>query len=641
MPQLVSLDFPATLDLSEGAAAFTVSATAADPDGILQVVVFYDRDITYSNRTGPSESWVIYNFMGLYGIYDSWSDDAAEQSFYFNPANRAGKIDITRIWVEDLSGERRVYEHAELRELDFQTSFVIEGSPPPVFDTYATLSVPDVVTLREGQSLDVALTFLGLTSHYANYTYSFTSQGGTASAADIGTANGSGSIWISSTAPTSERRNIPISASRDGVQEDTETAYLVVNLSGTAGRFEDGGSMKVIEVRILDDNLTVGTAGDDVLHGTSIGETLEGGSGHDIYHVTAGDRVAEGAGAGTDTVQAAVDWRLDPNVEHLTLTGFGNVDGIGNQLHNRITGNAGANILGGGAGDDTLRGEAGNDRLLGHAGTDWLYGGRGHDSLTGGEGNDRLYGEADNDTLSGEAGNDRLEDLLGSNRLGGGIGDDTLIAGTGADWLSGGDGRDSLRAGAGNDQLRGETGNDLLRGEAGHDRLLGHAGIDWLYGGSGQDSLSGGEGNDRLYGEGDNDRLAGEAGNDTLLGGAGRDRLIGDAGADHLFGGADRQRDVFVFRVLEDSRPGAGRDRVQDFVSGIDRIDLGALDADALAPRNQAFDFAGSSASAHSVWTVTRGDNLLVRADHDGDARADLEIQITGISRLTEGDFVL
>ena len=55
-------------------------------------------------------------------------------------------------------------------------------------------------------------------------------------------------------------------------------------------------------------------------------------------------------------------------------------DGSGNELANRIWGNAGANELEGDDGNDTLAGDAGNDTLVGGAGVDSMVGGIGNDS---------------------------------------------------------------------------------------------------------------------------------------------------------------------------------------------------------------------------------------------------------------------
>ena len=71
--------------------------------------------------------------------------------------------------------------------------------------------------------------------------------------------------------------------------------------------------------------------------------------------------------------------------------------------------------------------------------------------------------------------------------------------------------------------------------------------------------------------------LSGGGGNDTLIGGAGSDRLIGGIGIDTLTGGA-RRRHVRV--PFGDSSAASGQhDRITDFTTGVDRIDLTGFDA--------------------------------------------------------------
>ena len=107
---------------------------------------------------------------------------------------------------------------------------------------------------------------------------------------------------------------------------------------------------------------------------------MRGGTGNDRYSVdNSRDVIREGSNQGTDLVYSSVTYRASSNVENLSLTGSGNINGTGNSSANIIRGNSGANRLNGGAG---------NDRLVGGNGIDRLTGGVGNDTITGGSGND-------------------------------------------------------------------------------------------------------------------------------------------------------------------------------------------------------------------------------------------------------------
>jgi trimeric autotransporter adhesin len=90
---------------------------------------------------------------------------------------------------------------------------------------------------------------------------------------------------------------------------------------------------------------------------------MSSGTGNDTYIVDdTSDTATEASNEGTaDIVQSSATYTLSANVENLTLTGSGNIDGTGNGGANVITGNSGNNVLTGAGGNDTLTGGAGTD----------------------------------------------------------------------------------------------------------------------------------------------------------------------------------------------------------------------------------------------------------------------------------------
>ena len=139
-----------------------------------------------------------------------------------------------------------------------------------------------------------------------------------------------------------------------------------------------------------------GGAGNDVLNGGSGADVMLGGAGNDTYYVDVStDRVYETVtsaatdttdAGGSDTLVSRIAFDLSVQngtrfVENLTLAGTANIRGSGNDLANRIIGNAGNNALSGGLGDDTLRGAGGADKLSGGEGRDTLTGGAGADTF--------------------------------------------------------------------------------------------------------------------------------------------------------------------------------------------------------------------------------------------------------------------
>ncbi len=117
----------------------------------------------------------------------------------------------------------------------------------------------------------------------------------------------------------------------------------------------------------------------DILDGGGENDIMYGGGGDDIYVVDHdGDRVYENADEGNDTVKAAIDYALAPEIESLYLIEDA-VTGTGNALVNNLNGSNHDNVLSGLGGDDNLYGLGGDDTLLGGYGDDRLVGGAGAD----------------------------------------------------------------------------------------------------------------------------------------------------------------------------------------------------------------------------------------------------------------------
>ena len=175
---------------------------------------------------------------------------------------------------------------------------------------------------------------------------------------------------------------------------------------------------------------------------------MTGGAGDDTFVVDdAGDAVFDYGGQGHDTVIASVNYTLISEVENLTLAASaGALFGTGNDLSNRIVGNASVNGLNGGAGDDWIDGGAGADVMTGGAGDDTFvvddpgdaafdYPGLGFDTviasvsftLTAGVENLTLAAGAGAINGTGNDGVNRIVGNASANSLTGGAGDDTFV----------------------------------------------------------------------------------------------------------------------------------------------------------------------------------------------------------------------
>jgi hypothetical protein len=127
--------------------------------------------------------------------------------------------------------------------------------------------------------------------------------------------------------------------------------------------------------------------------------------------------------------------------------------------------------------------------------------------------------------------------------------------------------------------------------------------------------------------------ITGGSGDDVLRGRGGDDTLLGRGGTDRLFGGAGE--DVFRFNAISHIRG----DRIGDFDSGSDLIDLRHVDADRNAGGNQAFDFIGDL-DFTTAGQLRFVDGVL-SGDLNGDGLADFRLRLPGTDALQADDFLL
>jgi Ca2+-binding RTX toxin-like protein len=298
---------------------------------------------------------------------------------------------------------------------------------------------------------------------------------------------------------------------------------------------------------------TLGTTADDVLTGDLEDNYIQmehggddsaaGSGGDDLFYFgaawTPGDRVDGGDGRDTVLLQGRYP---------LAVFGAGNLDSVEElRLIRSTLSNYGGQ--GGGPNDYTIvfTDAAAVGSYFSVDGT-WLSAG------------ERLVfdGSAETATPLTVQGGDGADDLKGGGAV------DSLIGGPGADILDGGGGGDYLKGGHGDD-IYIVDGGDIVTEAAG-------SGTDTIQA-SGDAVLGANVENLVLTGSADSNGTGNDLAN-SITGNGGANILRGGGGADLLTGGGGA--DIFRYGAASDSTA-AAYDTILDFQSGIDKLDLSAL----------------------------------------------------------------
>lgn len=341
-----------------------------------------------------------------------------------------------------------------------------------------------------------------------------------------------------------------------------------------------------------------GLAGDDLLSGGYLDDSLSGGSGRDLLFGGYGNDVIDG-GDGADVIH-------------------------GGMWDDQLYGGDGADVIwsdegfiDGGAGNDVIHLGSGGGLVHGGDGADVVYS-QGNGQIYLGAGNDRFYAQsAIGDAVEGGEGNDTFYDLqtaVGSYLAGGEGNDVYYIANPGTNI--------DERIDEGYDIIRTTISLDAIPANIEAVQLEGIADA-VVHGNDGANNLQGNSGDNILYGNGGVDTLNGGAGDDEIVGGAGNDLLRGGSGAD-----------VFVATA---AIPGLlETDQIYDFSAAEgDILDLSWAYVGTL-------DLVSSFSKQAGQMTLTfAGGITTLRVDATGDGKPDYQIKINGDVTGESGDWLL
>jgi Ca2+-binding RTX toxin-like protein len=363
-------------------------------------------------------------------------------------------------------------------------------------------------------------------------------------------------------------------------------------------------------------NILTGNAADNMLNGGSGTDTLVGGLGNDSYVVNStGDVVIENAEEGTDTVQTALSYTLNANVENLVLLGASAIKGTGNALDNVLDGsaNTAANVLTGGMGNDSY--------ILGAGDTVVESVNEGADSVVA-SATYTLGANLENLTLAGGVAINATGNTL-NNLLIGNVANNILDAGAGADTMSGGLGNDIYIVDNVGDWLTESAGAGLDAVQSSVTFTLGANFESLMLTGANAINATGNELDNVLTGNNASNLLDGGAGADTMSGGLGNDIYVMDNAGDVIVENADagwdtvQIADTYKLNANFENLTLIGNRAINGTGNELDNCLIGNA-ADNVLDGGTGGD-AMSGGAGNDAYVVDRADELVIGYDGDSD----------------------
>lgn len=149
-PVLAALTLPETLDVGGGLAPFVASVRASDEggSGIADVTVFFDRPLGFD--AGASDRLLLPG-SSRSDTFNDTTPNTANGSYTLTDKTAPGTYHITRVEVQDRSGNVSAYTTAELEALGMRTAMTVSGGiADDTAPALTSLELPVTIDLSSG-----------------------------------------------------------------------------------------------------------------------------------------------------------------------------------------------------------------------------------------------------------------------------------------------------------------------------------------------------------------------------------------------------------------------------------------------------------------------------------------------------------